>query len=72
VPLHIRDTVAARRELSKEQIVEAMRVMNAEGIAVPGWLLEVGGNAWTPVQRHIPREDMQLAAVPPPLPSTQG
>ncbi len=67
IPQHIRDTVAARRELSKEQIVESMQVMNAAGIAVPNWPVEWGGKDWTPLQRHIWHEEMQLAGVMPPL-----
>ena len=53
VPQHIRDTVAARRELSKEQIVEAQQTLNAAGLAVPYWPVEWGGKDWTPLQRHI-------------------
>ena len=67
IPQHIRDTVAARRELSKEQIVESMQAMNAAGIAVPNWPVEWGGKDWTPLQRHIWHEEMQLAGVMPPL-----
>jgi alkylation response protein AidB-like acyl-CoA dehydrogenase len=67
IPQHIRDTAIARRELSKEQIVESMQVMNAAGIAVPNWPVEWGGKDWTPLQRHIWHEEMQLAGVMPPL-----
>lgn len=67
VPQHIRDTVAARRELSKEQIVEAQQTLNAAGLAVPNWPVEWGGKDWTPLQRHIWHEEMQLACVPTPL-----
>jgi alkylation response protein AidB-like acyl-CoA dehydrogenase len=67
VPQHIRDTVAARRELSKEQIVESQQVLNAHGLAVPNWPVEWGGKDWTPLQRHIWHEEMQLAGVMPPL-----
>jgi alkylation response protein AidB-like acyl-CoA dehydrogenase len=67
IPQHIRDTVIARRELSKEQIVESMQAMNAAGIAVPNWPVEWGGKDWTPLQRHIWHEEMQLAGVMPPL-----
>ncbi|MCR4514163.1 acyl-CoA dehydrogenase family protein [Aeromicrobium sp. 50.2.37] len=67
VPQHIRDTVAARRELSKEQIVEAQQTLNAAGLAVPNWPVEWGGKDWTPLQRHIWHEEMQLACVPIPL-----
>ncbi|MCW2841634.1 MAG: acyl-CoA dehydrogenase [Aeromicrobium sp.] len=67
IPQHIRDTVIARRELSKDQIVESMQAMNAAGIAVPNWPVEWGGKDWTPLQRHIWHEEMQLAGVMPPL-----
>jgi alkylation response protein AidB-like acyl-CoA dehydrogenase len=67
VPAHIRETVSQRRELTKEQMVEAVQVMNAAGIAVPNWPVEWGGTDWTPLQRHIWHEEMQLACVPPPL-----
>jgi alkylation response protein AidB-like acyl-CoA dehydrogenase len=67
VPQSIRDTVAARRELTKDQFVEAQQVLNAAGLAVPHWPAEWGGRDWTPLQRHIWREEMQLASVPEPL-----
>src|SRR3954452_13205335 len=68
VPQDIRDAVAAHRQLSKEQYVGAMRALNAAGLAVPHWPVEWGGKDWTPLQRHIWREEMQLANVPEPLP----
>jgi alkylation response protein AidB-like acyl-CoA dehydrogenase len=67
VPQSIRDSVAAHRELTKEQFVEAQQVLNAAGLAVPHWPVEWGGKDWTPLQRHIWREEMQLASVPEPL-----
>jgi alkylation response protein AidB-like acyl-CoA dehydrogenase len=67
VPQSIRDAVAAHRELTKEQFVETQRILNAAGLAVPHWPVEWGGRDWTPLQRHIWREEMQLACVPEPL-----
>src|SRR5687767_12513977 len=67
VPQEIRDTVAAHRHVSKEQYVETQRILNAAGLAVPHWPVEWGGQNWTPLQRHIWREEMQLANVPEPL-----
>ncbi|MGY1730977.1 acyl-CoA dehydrogenase family protein [Geodermatophilus sp. SYSU D01045] len=67
VPQEIRDTVAAHRHLTRDQYVEAQRVLNAAGLAVPHWPVEHGGRDWTPLQRHIWREEMQLANVPEPL-----
>ncbi len=72
IPQHIRDTVAARRELSKEQFVEAQQVMNEAGLGVPGWPVEWGGQDWTPLQRHLWHEEMQLANVPVPLAFNAG
>jgi alkylation response protein AidB-like acyl-CoA dehydrogenase len=67
VSQEIRDTVAAHRHLTREQYVEAQRTLNAAGLAVPHWPAEWGGRDWTPLQRHIWREEMQLANVPEPL-----
>jgi alkylation response protein AidB-like acyl-CoA dehydrogenase len=67
VPAEIRETVAARRELTREQYVTAQRILDAAGLAVPHWPVEWGGRDWTPLQRHIWREEMQLASVPEPL-----
>ena len=67
VPQEIRDAVASRRELSKEMWVQSQRILNAAGLAVPNWPVEWGGRDWTPLQRHIWHEEMQRAAVPPPL-----
>jgi alkylation response protein AidB-like acyl-CoA dehydrogenase len=67
VPQEIRDTVAAHRHVTKEQYVATQRILNAAGLAVPHWPVEWGGQDWTPLQRHIWREEMQLADVPEPL-----
>jgi alkylation response protein AidB-like acyl-CoA dehydrogenase len=68
VPQEIRDAVANRRELTKDQIVESQRVLNAHGLAVPNWPVEWGGKDWSPLRRHIWHEEMQRADVPAPLP----
>jgi len=67
VPQEIRDAVAARRELTRDQIVEAQQVLNAHGLAVPHWPEEWGGRGWSALRRHIWHEEMQRACVPPPL-----
>ncbi|SDP34043.1 hypothetical protein SAMN05660199_03663 [Klenkia soli] len=67
VPQSIRDDVAAHRDVTKEQYVEVQQILNEAGLAVPHWPAEWGGRDWTPLQRHIWREEMQLAAVPEPL-----
>ncbi len=67
IPQELRDTIASGRHVGKEGIVAAQRIMNEAGYAVPNWPVEWGGQDWTPMQRHIWHEEMQLASVPPPL-----
>jgi alkylation response protein AidB-like acyl-CoA dehydrogenase len=67
IPQDVRDAVAAGRHIGKDAYVATMRAMNAAGLAVPNWPVEWGGRDWTPLQRHIWHEEMQLACVPPPL-----
>jgi alkylation response protein AidB-like acyl-CoA dehydrogenase len=67
VPQAIRDTVLEGRELTRDQIVESQRILNAAGLAVPHWPVEDGGRGWTDLQRHLWHEEMQRAGVPAPL-----
>jgi alkylation response protein AidB-like acyl-CoA dehydrogenase len=68
IPAGIRRKVGEGRHLSKQDIVAAHRILNANGLAVPHWPKEWGGRDWSPVRRHIYTEELQRAAVPPPLP----
>jgi alkylation response protein AidB-like acyl-CoA dehydrogenase len=67
VPQEIRHTVLEGRHLTRDQIVEAQQALNAEGLAVPHWPVEWGGQDWTELQRHLWHEEMQRAGVPIPL-----
>jgi alkylation response protein AidB-like acyl-CoA dehydrogenase len=67
IPQETRDAVGAGRHVGKDEYVATMRALNAAGLAVPNWPVEWGGRDWTPLQRHIWHEEMQLACVPPPL-----
>ncbi|WP_232680574.1 acyl-CoA dehydrogenase family protein [Nocardioides sp. R-C-SC26] len=67
VPQEIRDVVLQGRELSRDQIVQSMQILNAAGLAVPHWPSEWGGRDWTDLQRHLWNEEMQAAGVPAPL-----
>ena len=67
IPQEIRDAVAERRELTKDQIVQSQRILNEHGLAVPNWPVEWGGQDWSPLRRHIWHEEMQRACVPLPL-----
>ncbi|MQY19953.1 acyl-CoA dehydrogenase family protein [Nocardia macrotermitis] len=67
IPAEIRDKVKYGRELSRDDIVTAHKTLHANGLAVPNWPAEWGGKDWTPLQRHIWEDEMQLACVPEPL-----
>lgn len=67
VPEEIRQRVIEGEELSKDDIVTAMRVLDDAGLAVPHWPEEWGGRGWSELQRHIWYDEMQRAGVPPPL-----
>lgn len=67
VPQDIRDAVRDQRELTRDQFVTSMRILNEHGLAVPNWPVEWGGRDWSPLRRHIWHEEMQRAFVPAPL-----
>ncbi|WP_174184518.1 acyl-CoA dehydrogenase family protein [Nocardia barduliensis] len=67
IPADIRERVRNGRELSRDDIVTAHKILNDHGLAVPNWPVEWGGKDWTPMQRHLWQDEMQLASVPEPL-----
>ncbi|WP_039800436.1 acyl-CoA dehydrogenase family protein [Nocardia araoensis] len=67
IPADIRERVRDGRELTRDDIVTAHKILNDHGLAVPNWPVEWGGKDWTPMQRHIWQDEMQLASVPEPL-----
>ncbi|MBF6350774.1 MULTISPECIES: acyl-CoA dehydrogenase family protein [Nocardia] len=67
IPAEIRERVKYGHELSREDIVTAHRILNQHGLAVPNWPVEWGGKDWTPMQRHLWQDELQLASVPDPL-----
>ncbi|MFN3672523.1 MAG: acyl-CoA dehydrogenase family protein [Bosea sp. (in: a-proteobacteria)] len=67
IPAEIRRKVSEGRGLTREDYVTSQRILNAKGWCVPHWPKEWGGQDWTPIQRYIFTEEMQLAAVPLPL-----
>jgi alkylation response protein AidB-like acyl-CoA dehydrogenase len=68
VPASIRQKVADGKHLSKDEMVESQRVLNARGWAVPNWPVAWGGQDWSPVQMYLYQDEMQQANVPTPLP----
>ncbi|MFQ6327205.1 acyl-CoA dehydrogenase family protein [Nocardia sp. CWNU-33] len=67
IPEDIRERVKYGHELSRDDIVTAHKILNDHGLAVPNWPVEWGGKDWTPMQRHIWQDELQLASVPEPL-----
>jgi pimeloyl-CoA dehydrogenase large subunit len=68
LPESIRRKMVEARHLTKDDIVTWQRILNAKGWAVPHWPVEWGGTGWSPVQRYIFDEELQLAPAPDPLP----
>ncbi|MFI7002973.1 acyl-CoA dehydrogenase family protein [Nocardia sp. NPDC050175] len=67
IPAEIRERFKYGQELSRDDIVRSHKALNDNGLAVPNWPVEWGGKDWTPMQRHIWQDEMQLASVPDPL-----
>ncbi len=67
IPKEIRERAAAGNVMMPDDMITSMRILNEEGLAVPNWPVDCGGKDWTPVQRHIWQEQLNLASVPDPL-----
>jgi pimeloyl-CoA dehydrogenase large subunit len=68
LPAAIRSKVIEGRRLSRDDLVEWQRILNAQGWAVPHWPQEWGGTGWTTVKTYLFRDEMQQAPAPEPLP----
>ncbi|MGB3356483.1 MAG: acyl-CoA dehydrogenase family protein [Mycobacterium sp.] len=67
IPADIRERSRIGAEVSREDIVTTHKILNDNGLAVPNWPAEWGGQDWTPTQQQIWLDEMQLASVPEPL-----
>jgi pimeloyl-CoA dehydrogenase large subunit len=67
IPESIRRKVLEGLHLSKDEIVQSQRILNAKGWATPNWPVEWGGQSWSPVQLYFFQDEMQQAGVPQPL-----
>jgi alkylation response protein AidB-like acyl-CoA dehydrogenase len=67
VPADIRNRLARGEHATKDDVVTTQRILNDNGLAVPHWPVEWGGQDWTPLQRHLWAEEMVLAHVPSPI-----
>ena len=68
LPAAMRTKAIEGRRLSRDDIVEWQRILNAKGWAVPHWPQEWGCTGWTSVKTYIFRDEMQQAPAPEPLP----
>jgi len=68
LPGALRAKLIEGRRLSRDDIVEWQRILNAKGWGVPQWPQEWGGTGWGPVKTYIFRDEMQQAPAPEPLP----
>jgi pimeloyl-CoA dehydrogenase large subunit len=66
-PEGIRRKVLEGQHLSKDEIVQSQRILNARGWAVPNWPKQWGGQEWSPVELYFYQDEMQQAGVPSPL-----
>jgi alkylation response protein AidB-like acyl-CoA dehydrogenase len=67
IPAEIRHRGAVGHANMPEDLITSQRILNAHGLAVPNWPPEWGGREWTPLQKQIWLDEMQLAGVPEPL-----
>ena len=67
VPESIRSKVAEGEGLTRDDMINAQRILNARGWATVNWPVEWGGQDWTPIQVYLYQDEMQQANVPPPI-----
>ncbi|CAM3637168.1 acyl-CoA dehydrogenase family protein [Tsukamurella ocularis] len=69
IPADIRERARLAVHVDEQDRVTTQKILNAHGLAVPNWPVEWGGRDWTPIQRHIFLDELQLASVPETLPT---
>jgi alkylation response protein AidB-like acyl-CoA dehydrogenase len=67
VPAYIREAVYEEKPLPRAWMVEAQRILNRAGYAVPHWPVAWGGRDWSAVKRAILAEEIDRSACPKPL-----
>ncbi len=68
IPADLRERAQAGSLVYPDDLVSSQRILHEHGLAVPNWPVEWGGKDWTPLQRQMWLDEMQLAGVPEPLP----
>ena len=67
IPRRIREASQRGEHVCRDDQVQAQRIMNAAGLAVPQWPREWGGRDWSPVQIYLWQDEMQQSGAPAPL-----
>jgi pimeloyl-CoA dehydrogenase large subunit len=67
IPASIRAKVAEGEGLTRDDMINSQRILNARGWATPNWPVEWGGQAWSPVQVYLYQDEMQQADCPTPI-----
>ncbi|MGP3791547.1 acyl-CoA dehydrogenase family protein [Pseudomonas sp. B392_1p] len=67
VPAEVRRKVELGQRISKEEMVNWVRILNAKGWAAPAWAPEWGGQPWTATQHYIFKEELHMAPAPEPI-----
>jgi pimeloyl-CoA dehydrogenase large subunit len=67
LPQSIREKVADGEGLTRDDMINAQRILNARGWATPNWPVEWGGQNWSPIQIYLYQDEMQQANYPAPI-----
>ena len=67
VPDSIRAKVAEGEGLTRDDMINSQRILNARGWATVNWPVAWGGQDWTPIQVYLFQDEMQQANVPTPI-----
>ena len=67
IPASIRAKVAEGEGLTRDDMIEAQRILNARGWCTVNWPVEWGGQDWTPIQVYLYQDEMQQANCPSPI-----
>lgn len=63
-PKHLLRKVENGQSLSRDDLMESERALEAKGWLAPGWPVEHGGTGWSVTERFIFEEEMQRAGAP--------
>ncbi|HET6970723.1 MAG TPA: acyl-CoA dehydrogenase family protein [Phenylobacterium sp.] len=63
----VRRKMEEGRSLTRDEVVDWQRRLNARGWATPSWPKDHGGPGWSPVQRHLFLDELHQAPAPEPL-----